>query len=111
MSLEIRATDDPKSFDLYEDEDGERIGEITYEAPAVEFGELNPECWHMALWSLTGSGKTWGSTEYSIEEAKEAALAEYPDLVAERRELSKPDGPRPRGISIPHGGQPRWRRR
>lgn len=111
MSLEIRATCDPKSFDLYETEDGERIGEIAYEAPMVEYGELNPKCWNVTLWSMTGSSKTWQATAYSIEEAKEAALAEYPDLVAERRAANTPDGPRPRGISIPHGGQPRWRRR
>ena len=102
MTMEMRPASAPQSFDLYDGE--ERIGEILYVAPMEEYGAKNPECWEVRLWSLTGSGKEWGDTVYSIEEAKEFAHSEYPELVAERRAAA---GPSVRVISTPMGGQRR----
>lgn len=108
MTLEIRATDNPQHFDLF-DATG-RLGEIAY-VPETEpdaWGGVDPACWRTTLWSMTGSGKEWGDEAPTLEEAKEIAHTEYPELVAERREANKPGpGPRPTTVSTPMGGQRR----
>lgn len=105
MALDIRPTDDPNRFDLYEGD--QVIGEITNE-PDIEDGVVVNEgpFWWAEVWSQMGTRKKWdaGSTS-SFDEVKEWAQELYEEMVAERRELSK--GSRPPTISTPMGGQRR----
>lgn len=103
MGLEFRPKEPAGSFDLY-DETG-KIGEIS--GPGSEPDDDPPDVWVVQLWSLTGSGKTWGDVQYSLEDALEDARESYKDLVAERREAGR--GGSARVIPTPIGGQPRRR--
>lgn len=107
MPLEIRPTDKPEKFDLY-DETG-RIGEIVY-VPEAEQGVVDPGGWDVTLWSMTGSGKEWTEAVDTLEEAKKSAHYLHSELVTERRAANQPGpGPRPTTISTPMGGQQRRR--
>ncbi|MGW0920053.1 hypothetical protein ACWD3J_13685 [Streptomyces sp. NPDC002755] len=104
MTLEIRPTDDPDRFSLHDGDD--RIGEIRnvpLDEEGIALGE--PPEWNVLLWSVMGTGKEWGGTTESRDEAEQYASELFEEFRAERRELST--GPRPRGISTPMGGQKR----
>lgn len=104
MTLDIRPTDDPNHFDLYEVD--ERVGEITCEPPDPnDPTDTDPPYWSVEVWTQMGTGKTWGGDSESFDEIKQYAREFYEQMVAERRELSK--GARPNTISIPMGGQRR----
>lgn len=111
MTLEIRPTDDPKHFDLYDDIVSEKFGEI-YEVPLDEEGVALGESpdWHVLLWSVMGTGKEWIADAESVDQAKEYAHEMYEEFAAERRELSKGSQMWTTG-SVPLGGKPGWRRR
>ena len=107
MTLEIRTTKDPTRFELYDDVEPERFGEIR-EVPldeeGVELGE-SPG-WDVVLWSVMGTGKEWVADAESCEQAKQHAHEMYEEFAAERRELTR--GARGAAtISIPMGGQRR----
>lgn len=104
MTLDIRPTNNPNRFRLYEGEDwiGEVVNEIEDENGAVHDDD---PYWCAKVWSQMGTGKTWSAEGASSpEEIKEWARELYDEMVAERRELSKG---RPRTISTPMGGQRR----
>ncbi|MGW9399373.1 hypothetical protein [Streptomyces sp. NPDC055642] len=104
MTLDIRPTDKPDRFDLYDGDD--RIGEISP-------GELTEEdvaadedpYWEVVIWSAMGTGKEWRSDAPSIDGARDCASECYQEFAAERRELSR--GSRPPTVSTPMGGQRR----
>jgi hypothetical protein len=111
MTLEIRPTDDPNRFDLYDDISEDKIGEIICQ-PA---DENDPEddglpYWSVEIWSLMGTGKTWTGDPDDFEQAKQYAREMYEEFTAERRELSKGSRMWTTG-SVPMGGKPGWRRR
>jgi hypothetical protein len=110
VTLDIRPTDDPDRFDLYENDD--RIGEIVNEPldeEGVALGE--PPFWTLQLWSLMGTRKEWHANGESLDEVKQYAHEMYKEFVAERRQVNQPGpGPRVRLISTPTGGQRRPRR-
>lgn len=105
MTLEIRPTEEPNHFDLYENDD--KIGELHPEQldeEGIALGET--AWWNVIVWSLMGTGKEWSLTIENPDEAKEAAHGFYQEFVAERRRLNEPGpGPRVRVISTPTGGQ------
>lgn len=106
MTLEIRPTDSPESFDLF-DETG-KVGEIVFVPEHEEYGGTNLASWEVALWSMTGSGSAWLDGGDTLAKAEELAQSLYPELVAERRRVNSPGpGPRVRVISTPMGGQRR----
>ena len=105
MTLDIRPTDDPNRFDLYEGDQiiGEMVNEVTDENGVVVEDE---PYWRAEVWSQMGTRKTWDTREASsLEEIKEWARGLYDEMVAERRELRR--GSRPPTISTPMGGQRR----
>lgn len=105
MTLDIRATDDPNRFDLYEGDQiiGEIVNEVTDENGVVVDDE---PWWRAEVWSQMGTGKHWDADgASSLDEIKEWARELYDEMVAERRELRK--GSRPPTISTPMGGQRR----
>lgn len=108
MTMELRPASAPRSFDIFVD--GEKAGEIRYVGPPGSIGldgwEIEEEAWEVHLWSQSGSGKTWGESEDTLEEATETARAFCAEFVAERRELNRPV-PGLRVIPVPMGGQPR----
>lgn len=101
MTLEFRPKGREGSLELH-DETG-KIGEI--QGPEDE--PTDPPIWVVELWSLTGSGKTWGNVCYSLDDAKQEAEESYVELVAERREAA--GGRSGRAVPTPMGGQPRRR--
>jgi hypothetical protein len=111
VTLEIRPTDDPNHFHLYDDVTGERIGELANppddddDAP-----EDDPPYWTAEIWSQMGTGKTWNASSESFDEIKQYAREIYEEFAAERRELSKGSRIWTTG-SVPMGGKPGWRRR
>ena len=109
MSLEIRETEAPNHFKLYDGEDW--IGEIKnvpLDEEGVALGE--PPIWDVEIWSIMGTGKTWSESGESLEEAKRYVQELYEEFAAERRELSKGSRMWTTG-SVPLGGKPGWRRR
>jgi len=105
MTLDIRPTEDPHRFRLYEGDDwiGEIVNEVTDEDGVVVGDE---PFWCAQVWSQMGTGKTWSADSgSSLDEIKEWAHELYEEMVAERRELRK--GSRPPTISTPMGGQRR----
>lgn len=106
MSLEIRPTETPQRFDLFEHD--ERIGEIKFAPSFDEYGWTVPDQWEVEVWSLMGTGKTWKDSLDTLEEASEEARSFYTEFVAERRRVNSPGrGPAARVISVPMGGQRR----
>ncbi|MDR3079466.1 MAG: hypothetical protein LBV60_00805 [Streptomyces sp.] len=109
MTLEIRPTDVPDHFDLYEGDD--KIGELWNEPldeEGIALGE--PPVWEATIWSLMGTGKEWRESAESLDEIKQYAQEAYEEFVAERRELNR--GARSGSmVSVPMGGQKGWRRR
>lgn len=105
MTLDIRATSDPKHFDLYEGD--QKIGELVNHPDTDEDGTVHEDSpwWCVQVWSQMGTGKTFDGDTGSFEEAKQYAHELYDEMAAERRELKK--GSRPRTISTPMGGQRR----
>lgn len=104
MTLEIRAAAAPHSFDLFERD--ERIGEIRFVPAYVDYGDLIPDQWEVEVWSLMGTGKTWGTSVDTADEATAEAHECYTEFVAERRTINQ--GPsRVRTVSTPMGGQRR----
>lgn len=104
MGLDIRETDDPNHFELYEAD--EKIGEIICDSPDQnDPTDTAPPYWSAEVWSQMGTGKTWTADGESFDEIKRYVHEIHEEMVAERRELSK--GARPRTISIPMGGQRR----
>lgn len=108
MGLEFRPKEPEGSFDLYDDTG--KVGEI--EGPNSERdvdldGKPYPPSWSVELWSLTGSGKSWGNLCTSLDEAMADARESYEELVVERREAAR--GGSARVIPTPMGGQPRRR--
>lgn len=111
MTLEIRPTDDPNRFDLYDDVSEDRFGEIICEPPDEDDPEDDgPPYWGVELWSQMGTGKTWTGDSESFDEIKQFAHELYEEFAAERRELSKGSRTWTTG-SVPMGGKPGWRRR
>lgn len=105
MALDIRPTDDPNRFDLYEGDQiiGEIVNEVTDEDGVVVDDE---PFWCAEVWSQMGTGKKWAADSgSSLEEIKEWAHELYDEMTAERRDLKK--GSRPPTISTPTGGQRR----
>ncbi|WP_405769355.1 hypothetical protein OG539_32920 [Actinacidiphila glaucinigra] len=101
MTLELRPIRKPHSFDLFEGE--QQVGEIRYSNDRA----AGTQYWDIEVWSQMGTGKSWSSdTAKSHEEAQALAHELYAELVAERRELRRPD-PQVRVISTPMGGQKR----
>jgi hypothetical protein len=109
MGLEFRPKEPEGSFDLY-DETG-KVGEIDGPDPARDIDEEDgipyPPSWEVDLWSLTGSGKTWGNLCDNLEDAMADARESYELLLAERREAGR--GGSAWVIPTPMGGQPRRR--
>lgn len=104
MTLEIRPAAAPRCFDLFEND--EKVGEIKYVAAFEEWGEPVPEQWEVEVWSLMGTGKTWGTSVDTVDEATAEARECYAKFVAERRRINQ--GPsRVRTVSTPMGGQRR----
>lgn len=104
-ALEIRSTDDPEHFDLYEGD--EKIGEIK-RGPLDEYdiAEGDVPYWEVTVWSAMGTRKEWSDNTEDLDEARQFAQELYMDFVKERRELNRPGpGPRVRVISTPTGGQ------
>jgi hypothetical protein len=109
MTLEIRSTDDPERFDLFDGDD--RIGEIhPEELSEREVADGEVPSWEFTIWSVMGTGKVWAGYAATLEEVQEYAREEYQEFLAERRELSKGSRIWTTG-SIPMGGKPGWRRR
>lgn len=109
MTLEIRPTDVPYRFDLYEED--EKIGEIVDEpGDEDDAPEDEPPFWTAQIWSAMGTRKTWTADSEDFDEIKQYAHELYEDFRAERRELSKGSRIWTTG-SIPMGGKPGWRRR
>jgi hypothetical protein len=107
MVLEFRPTEPEGSLDLY-DETG-KVGEIEGPNPETDVdpdGTPWPPMWAVTLWSLTGSGKTWGNVTDSLDDAYAEARGSYEELVAERREVGRGSV---RAIPTPMGGQKRRR--
>ncbi|GLP64354.1 hypothetical protein TUSST3_09740 [Streptomyces sp. TUS-ST3] len=104
MALEVRPTDDPNRFHLYEED--QIIGEIVNE-PDIEDGVLVDDTpyWCAEVWSQMGTGRKWTADGEDFDEVKGWAHELYDDMAAERRELRK--GSRPPTISTPMGGQRR----
>jgi hypothetical protein len=104
MTLEIRPAAAPQCFDLFEND--EKIGEIKYVAAFEAWGEPVPEQWEIEVWSRMGTGKTWGTSVDTADDATEEAHEFYTEFVAERRRINQ--GPsRVRTVSTPMGGQRR----
>lgn len=109
MTLDIRITDDPHHFDLYDADD--KIGEILCDPPdADDPTDIYPPYWSAELWSQMGTGKEWSATGESFDEVKRYAHELYEQFAAERRDLSKGSRIWTTG-SVPMGGKPGWRRR
>jgi len=108
MTLEIRPTDNPERFDLYEED--QKIGEITEDLDIEDGVRMGPSLWCAEVWSQMGTGKTFYAESRSFEEIKQYAHEVYDEMAAERRELSKGFRIWTTG-SIPMGGKPGWRRR
>jgi hypothetical protein len=107
VSLEIRSTDDPEVFDLYEGDD--RIGEIRRGFFSEEdIAEGEPPYWEATVWSLMGTAKEGHADDEDIDSVKRQVAELYEEFVTERRRLHQPgSGPRVRTISTPTGGQKR----
>ncbi|HEX5569710.1 MAG TPA: hypothetical protein VFY14_22785 [Streptomyces sp.] len=101
MTIEIKQGNRARYFEVFEGE--EKIGEIIHYPPEQEGDE---EFWNATLWSLMGTGKTWGATGDSYEEIVGYTHELYKEFVAERRELKRPV-PGVRVVSTPMGGQRR----
>ncbi|MFE0088739.1 hypothetical protein [Streptomyces sp. NPDC059016] len=111
MTLEIRPTGQPRQFDLYEE--AEKIGQVRYIGPEgqeLEEGLDEEPCdgWSVEMWSLMGTGKTWGADAGTESQARQYAHELYSEFVAERRALNS-GGPRAHIVSTPMGGQRRRR--
>ncbi|CAL9666046.1 hypothetical protein SUDANB1_07217 [Streptomyces sp. enrichment culture] len=108
MTLDIRPTDDPEHFDLYEED--QKIGEIVTDLDIEDGVLMSPPLWCAEIWSQMGTGKTFTADSESLDEVKQYARELYDEMAAERRELSKGSRIWTTG-SVPMGGKPGWRRR
>ncbi|MFE9736137.1 hypothetical protein ACFYO9_37425 [Streptomyces sp. NPDC005863] len=108
MPLEIRPVEDT-THHLYEED--EQIGQIRWVGPVGSLGEdgwrIEEEAWEVDVWSLTGSGKTWGDSCTTLEAARRRAHEIYDDYQAERRRANQPVPGGVQVISSPMGGQKR----
>ncbi len=106
MTLEIRPTDEPEHFGLYDGDN--RIGVLHRgELTEDDVAEGEAPYWEFTVWSAMGTGKEWRGDADTLDEARERVREAHQEFLAERRELSQ--GRHPNAISVPMGGQKRRR--